>query len=99
MSAPGKELLDAYRRQRANLQPFGTLYPYAMGRVEGALTDGTVKPAERVKLALLNIAALDAVMREPEPRRLARCLVCGAGEPGHMAGCSLAPVATPGPRS
>ncbi|WP_422057335.1 hypothetical protein [Sphingomonas sp.] len=64
---PSEQLLDQYRRHRSNLHSWQTLYPYAMGRVESALTAPGLSAQGRVKEALLQIAALDIVSAEPLP--------------------------------
>lgn len=97
---PSEALLDKFRAHRAVLPPLTNLYPYAMGRIEAALKDGMLKPAQRVQLALEMIAALDIVEAEPKTeRKPMQCPECGVGRPGHGAGCSRAPVAILGPRS
>lgn len=64
---PSEQLLDQYRRHREQLHSWQTLYPYAMGRVESALTAPGVSAQGRIDHALLQIAALDIVSGEPVP--------------------------------
>lgn len=66
---PDPKLLDAMRSMRANLQPFGTLYPYALGRIHGALEAIGRTPRQKVDAALEIIAALDLINLEPVPEK------------------------------
>jgi hypothetical protein len=67
--APNAELLDTYRRRRADLPPLQNLYPYAMGRIEQCLSSEAIGPKARIAMALMQIDALDIVSAEPMPER------------------------------